>query len=194
MAVGVGKMTLPSFQMKGSGISGIIATVIQQKPLPDDHPFYPLIGRIVAEWARLEHELDLIIWELAETDRAVNSCMTAQIGSYAARFEVISALAEFRKRRNKAMEKRISALKGKIGSLAKERARYIHDAWFIQSSGDGPNDTNEAGQFSNFSVTHKKFGFLPITEEKLRRFTQDIRQCAEKLSTLRTDLCGEPKP
>ena len=135
----------------------------------------------------------MIIWGLAETDRAVNSCMTAQIGSYAARFEAIAALAEFRKRRDKAMEKRINTLKGKIGSLAKERARYIHDAWFMQSSGDGPNDINEVGQFSNFSVNHRKFGFLPITEEKLRRFTQDIKQCAEKISKLRSDLCGEPE-
>src|SRR5436190_450935 len=27
-------------------------------PLPDDHPFYALVGRVASEWAHLEHIVD----------------------------------------------------------------------------------------------------------------------------------------
>ncbi len=175
-------------------IARLDAVLIKQEPLPEKHPFYALIGRVVAEWARLEHELDLIIWDLAKTDPAVNSCMTGQIGSYTARFEAIAALTQLRGRHNKSMERRITGLRGQIGSSAKERARYVHDAWFIRSSGDQPGDINEVGRFSNFSVKGKKFGFLPIAEEEAHNFIEKIKQHTESVSKLRSDLSGKLKP
>jgi hypothetical protein len=33
-------------------------------PLPEDHPFYALVGRVASEWAHLEHILDTTIWDL----------------------------------------------------------------------------------------------------------------------------------
>ena len=194
MATGVGKMTLQPLQMKAVGIVGIDAVLVKQIPLPEDHPFYALIGRVVAEWARLEHELDLIIWDFAQTDPAVNSCMTGQIGSYTARFEAIAALIQLRGRYDKSMNNRITTLRGQIGNSAKERARYVHDAWFIQTSGDQLGDINEVGRFSNFSVKGKKFGFLPISEEEARKFIEKIKQHTESVSKLRSDLSGKPTP
>ncbi len=194
MAIGEGKMTLQPLQVKGSGIVGISAVIIKQKPLPENHPFYALIGRVVAEWAQLEHGLDLIIWDLAKTDPVVNSCITGQIGNYFARFETIAALTQLRGRHGISMDKRITTLRSQIGNSAKERARYVHDAWFIRSSGDQPGDINEVGRFSNFSVKGKKFGFLPIAEEEAHNFIEKIKQHTESVSTLRSDLSGKPTP
>jgi hypothetical protein len=33
-----------------------------RNPLPAEHPAYALIGRVAAEWAQLEHALDIILW------------------------------------------------------------------------------------------------------------------------------------
>ncbi len=47
-------------------------------PLPAKHSRYALIGRVAAEWAQLEHLLDLIIWNLlTRLDRETASCLTA---------------------------------------------------------------------------------------------------------------------
>jgi len=51
-------------------------------PLPAKHSRYALIGRVAAEWAQLEHLLDLIIWNLlTRLDRETASCLipTARI-------------------------------------------------------------------------------------------------------------------
>ena len=55
-------MVLPALRMQGFGMGAFPVC-----SLPDAHPFYALIGRVAAEWARLEHNLDLIIWDLLKS-------------------------------------------------------------------------------------------------------------------------------
>ena len=47
-------------------------------PLPEDHPFYALVGRVASEWAHLEHIIDLTIWKLLDVDDRLGACLTAQ--------------------------------------------------------------------------------------------------------------------
>src|SRR5262245_35059281 len=41
---------------------GTPATLLPPPTLPEEHPFYALVGRVASEWAHLEHILDTTIW------------------------------------------------------------------------------------------------------------------------------------
>ena len=63
----------PSLEAESLAVEAAAAAdlgLILRRPLPDNHPAYSLIGRVAAEWARLEHILDTIIWELAGLEPA----------------------------------------------------------------------------------------------------------------------------
>lgn len=160
------------------------AVLVAQKPLPEDHPFYQLIGRVVAEWAQLEHILDLIIWDLTKGETVANSCITNQIMSAFPRFKAILALAEHRGHSETALAK-IRSLRGKMQEISDERNRYVHDAWFIQTSGQ---DMSEVGQFKSYSEKNKSFGFSPITEAEIIRCIDKIKSASKKASALRSTL------
>jgi hypothetical protein len=77
-------------------ITGYPVEVKLHNLLPEDHPTYALIGRVAAEWARLEHKLDVMIWEMAKLPFEVGSCITGQMVGHAPRFNAISALGAIR--------------------------------------------------------------------------------------------------
>src|SRR6185437_1785286 len=56
------------------------------------------IGEIFSKWALLEHEIDVMIWDLAglsDTPK-IGACLTGQYVSVAARFSALIALARIR--------------------------------------------------------------------------------------------------
>lgn len=174
-------------QVKATTLDAVIA---KQTPLPDDHLFYPLIGRVAAEWAQLEHVLDLVIWDLSKGEKIANSCVTAQIMSHFPRFKAILALAEHRGY-DKATLSKIRSLSGKMVDLAEKRNRYVHDAWILESFGE---DMNEVGQFQSYSAKTKTFGFSPITEKEILDCINDIKTKTKGISALRSRLLDGPKP
>ena len=195
MAIGEGRMTLQPVQLKASAIVHVKATkidavVAKHTPLPEDHPFYPLIGRVVAEWAQLEHVLDLIIWDLTKGDKIANSCVTGQIMSHFPRFKTILALAEHRGSDEKTLSE-IRSLREKMFGVSEKRNRYIHDAWILQTFGEG---MSEVGQFQNYSEKNKTFGFSPISEEEILNCIEEIKTKTKKISALRSKLLEGPKP
>ncbi len=195
MAIGEGRMTLQPFQVKATGIvhvkvRKIDAVIAKQTPLPEDHPFYPLIGRVAAEWAQLEHVLDLIIWDLTEGDKITNSCVTGQIMSHSPRFKAILALAEHRGYNKKTLSD-IKSLRQKMFGVSEKRNRYIHDAWILQTFGE---DMGEVGQFQNYSEKNKAFGFSPISGKDILNCIDEIKNKTKMISVLRSKLLDGPKP
>ena len=87
---------MPNFKLSAESgtfkLTGFPAELRIHTPLPDNHPAYALIGRAASEWARIEHILDMIIWELAGLDQMTGSCMTTPQFGYRARLNIIMAL------------------------------------------------------------------------------------------------------
>lgn len=187
MAIGKGNISLQPIQLQ----TKMDAILVKQRPLPDDHPFYALIGRVTAEWARLEHTLDQIIWDLSEGSVEALSCTTVQIMSHYPRFKAIKSLARYRGHSD-ALISDVNKTAGDIQNLSDKRNRYIHDAWFLQTSGDQEGNINEIGQFKSLSAQNKKFGFHPISETEMTDFIRDIQEQAEKISELRQALQKKP--
>jgi hypothetical protein len=151
--------------------------------LPPEHPFYALIGRVAAEGARLEHTLDLIIWELAGIDHKIGSCITAQLTGSFGRFNAIEALAAATGF-DKAMLRSIAKLAGKTNEVLKSRHRFVHDAWY-----EGGERT---GQFKSFLAKDQKFGMHEVTEADALKTIEIIREQTSKVAALRTELQKGP--
>lgn len=156
-------------------------------PLPEDHDTYKLIGRVAAEWAHLEHILDLTIWDMAGVREAAGSCITAQLpGSYA-RFNAIGALAVHRRFGTKMLD-RIETLSNKVSGTGRERARIVHDAWYLEA---GPDTTK---QFKSILPRKKKeegeqkFGNVDIGETYVTALIAKIRDRIKDVSQLRADI------
>src|SRR3954467_10829696 len=94
---------------KGIGSSGSIARsrasspclvlVMVSDPPPYDESFNEhmiALGRVAAMWADFEFLINESIWELANVERQVGACITAQLIGPAPRFRTLIALAHLR--------------------------------------------------------------------------------------------------
>jgi len=131
-------------------------------PLPAKHSRYALIGRVAAEWAQLEHLLDLIIWNLlTRLDRETASCLTAHIGGYGPKLRTIVALSKMLNLPADIEKKGVNPLVGKLAPVAEERARIVHDAWF------GLPRSRHTRQFRSRSSKSAKFGLVPVKRAEM---------------------------
>lgn len=179
MVSGSGKMTLPSVKMHATGIIGLLKEDL--KPLPDEHAFYTLIGRIAAEWARFEHILDQIIWALADGPEDINSCITAQVLSFNGRIKAIKALATYRGQ-DVSKSKEMKKINKKLFDLSEKRNRFIHDAWLVKTIGPFESDP---GQFKSITQSNNEFGFEPISKSELLDVINKIKELAEAATALK---------
>ncbi len=145
-------------------------------PLPSGHDFYKLVGRVVSEWAHLEHALDIIIWRLSGMDHKTGSCVTASMMGHIPRFNAISALAVAKGTSDKTA-KDIETLGRKISELAKNRNRFTHDAWFHVNN-------ERVAQFVSFSPKTKEFGMKDIDEGAAHKLIKEIQDRRERLRDL----------
>ena len=130
-----------------------------RNPLPAEHPAYALIGRVAAEWAQLEHALDIIIWEMAGTPFYVGSCITGQMVGHWPRFRAIIALGTIRKL-SKPLLKVVNKTGETASELAQLRNRIVHDAWYTEEE---PGAL--AAQYRSILPKQVIFGLEDVTED-----------------------------
>jgi len=166
-----------------SAASGFGATVKAHNVLPDNHPFYILVGRVASEWAHLEHALDTIIWDLSDTDQRTGSCITGNLLGHWSRVNAIHALVAHKGGSDELL-KRIETFGNRVSSLAKKRNRFVHDAWYI-------DDEGTATQFVSYSAKERKFGHKDIDEGTMRTVCEDIRNKIKELRSIRNEISEE---
>lgn len=154
-----------------------VGAFIIHRRLPDDHPAYALIGRVTAEWAELEHILDLITWDLSGVGAAVASCITGQFTNFGQRVDAILALATHKGMPVRLL-KRFERLKNNMHEIAKTRNRYVHDAWYVE---DG---TGDLAQFQSVRPKRGRYGMATISSndiEDVISMIRDRQQTAKEL-------------
>jgi hypothetical protein len=157
------------------------------KPLPEDHPFYSLIGKIASEWAHLEHALDLLIWDLIEAPHQVCACVTAQIMGATPRFNTLIALATWKQKDEKIIEQ-IRSLMRKTYDIQEARNRIAHDPWYIETQSDAP------GQFKSMPRSSLDYGLRDVDEKYIKETIRKIRARAESIRALWNPLMLKPAP
>lgn len=155
------------------------------EPLPAEHPFYALVGRVASEWAHLEHILDLVIWDLAGWGIASIpnnrlATITSQIMGVPPRCKVIIALGRTHNLDYKTYLKPFAVLMNDSYSVADWRARWIHDPWY--------NDTGSPGapaQFRAMPYRDQRFGIHEIDQAELDKTLDQIRELQRTAGALR---------
>lgn len=157
-------------------------TVFDQPP--DNHPIYNLVGRVAAEWARLEHELDLIIWALAGIVPERGSCFTAQIIGHSNRCFTIIALATHNGISQEIID-RVEKLRNRIFGISERRNRIIHDPWYVDYQG------SMTAQFKSMPKKELKYGITEVADAEINSVISIIRDRIDDCRKLRADTRAE---
>lgn len=148
--------------------------------LPEEHPFYALIGRVASEWAHIEHILDTTIWGLFEADHELVACVTSQMMGVAPRCKAIITLCVVRGL-NESIWKPYRALMSDSYDTGDWRNRYVHDHWVMSEPG-------KATQFRAMSYKDQRFGLVEISKDEINKTLGKIREFQERASYLRADV------
>lgn len=160
------------------------ATGTVHHPLPQEHPFYATIGRVAAEWTRLEHILDLIIWELASIEPVIGAGITAQLLGAGNRFRSILALGTHRNLNEKVLERTRRLMRWSFDP-GEARNRIVHDAWFIQPT------SGQLGQFRSMAAKDLRFGLVDIDTADIEKTLSQIESLSKGASELRQQISAE---
>jgi hypothetical protein len=152
--------------------------------LLDSHEFYGLVGRVASEWSHLEHTLDNIIWILASfrvgaLGANIVACITSQIMGVGPRCKAIASLAAAYNIHNKALRDQINRVKGKSYDLADDRARIVHDGWWMET------ETKTPAQFRAMPASDPDYGFKDISKEQIEKTITDIKKLQHEAAILR---------
>jgi hypothetical protein len=121
--------------------------------VPDDHEVLSKIGLVATKWARLEHQLDLVMyWLMDGADGIAVQCIASQLMGVGPRYRAIIAMAK-RTGIAAAIIKKIEAAMNKTFEVSERRNRIVHDVWYIEeSSGDLYIDKSISPKTSNYGL------------------------------------------
>jgi hypothetical protein len=146
---------------------GTPACLLAPGPLPENHPFYTLVGRVASEWSHLEHIVDLTIWKLLGVDNRLAACLTSQYPGLSQRCNAVCSLG-IAKGLTREQLKPFRKLRSDASDDADWRARWVHDPWFIQEG-------TQAAQFRAMPEVDPRFGLQVVSEDEINRTIGEIR-------------------
>lgn len=156
--------------------------------LPPDHPFYALVGRVASEWAQLEHILDSVIYILVNSGRKaalpanILACVTSQLMGVGPRCKAILLLAQHRGLGEREILKPFRSLLNKSYKPADDRARFVHDPWFIEVSSKVP------AQFRAMPYSDPTYGYKEVSEDDANRVIDKIRELQDRALKLKDSV------
>lgn len=182
------------------GIGGGLFTIrirTTEKP-PDDHAIYSFVGRVASEWARLEHFLDAIIWDLAELEHAAGACITAQMIGATPRYRTIIAQLTLRTKADERWNKYIGKINGLMNSTydpQDRRNRIVHDPWYVTfERGPGLLSrmlSEKPAQFKSMPQKTLQFGIVEIDVTEIEKTSTDIKKLSERAEQLLTEISAQ---
>jgi hypothetical protein len=138
--------------------------------LPADHLTHSLVGRVAADWAYVEHLLDVILWELG-----LDASLIAKIWKSDSKMEKILDLCT-NKQMNKGILDEITKLRDQVKDLQNRRNRIVHDPWYIEDRTKIPQ------QYKLQS------GFHPANEADLKKTLEEIDRSIKTVTKLRESI------
>jgi hypothetical protein len=94
------------------------------------------IARVASIWARLEYDISVSIWQLADVRPALGACMTSQIYTLGGRLDALLSLAKLRNV-PEGIIKGISKFADDSRDGQEIRDRIIHDQWVLDKFNPG---------------------------------------------------------
>jgi hypothetical protein len=170
LVLGAGAGIMP--QTRGAG------TGIVRHPLNADHEMCKLVGLVAAEFALLEHILDLSIWALLGVREELAACVTGQMMGSRPRLQSIIMLID-KRGLGKELAEEATKLMNALFNVNEQRNRIVHDAWYIDPT------TQEEAQFRSMPFKGKMFGMVDISRSDILKTTEEIKRKRESAGQLR---------
>src|SRR6476646_1483972 len=92
------------------------------------------VGRVTTDWARLEHDMAVMLWFLMDVENKIGACLTSQIPNAARLLDAMSALAGLRGA-DETLLKSIRKFAEQTYSLGEKRNRIVHGVWTFDPEG-----------------------------------------------------------
>jgi hypothetical protein len=153
-------------------------------PLPANHPFYVLVGRVASEWAHLEHNLDLSIWAMLDASPDQAACITSQMMGVGPRCNAIQLLGALHSVPDECL-KSFRQLKNDSYSVADRRARWVHDTWYLESP------PGKVSQFRAMPMADPRHGQQDIASQQVEDTITEIKKLQDRATLARGKLVAE---
>jgi hypothetical protein len=139
------------------------------------------IGHVVAGWARLEHDIDEMVWALAEIeDQNIGACLTAQFSTVHARLNALLALARL-KGYSEFQIARLNKFREHATALAERRNRIVHDPWLSSWAIKGGR-SSKTYRLHKTARSKLDFDYKPVTLEQLKALRKEIDETIKQFN------------
>ncbi len=133
------------------------------------------IGHITAEWALMDAELSVAIWDYCGMDREKGLCITTDLGSLA-KINMFSALAKRHFAFDPEKIASIEDLSKRLGTLNTERNTVVHQLWAVDRSG-------KTISASKTSTKSRK-----LTDVRVQKTDTELMTLVQQIDVLYDDL------
>ena len=140
------------------------------------------IARVASVWSRLEYDVNIAIWKLADVRPAMGACMTSQIYTLRGRLDALLALAKLR-RVSDPIIKKINKFGEDSRSGQEIRNRIIHDQWL--------QDHLNPGQMGHLRITAARileFKIKPVIFPELAADLERLEDLQARFHEIRQEI------
>jgi hypothetical protein len=181
-----GKSTIPGAASSRSTTSArVVGKTIG--PMPKDHPFFPLVGRVASEWAQFEHALDLTIWALSGAPIKSAACLTSQIMGATPRLRAIILLGQADGLKNSIISRYEKLMRQSYDS-GEKRNRVVHDPWYADTTES--SSTGDSFQYKTMPYKGRTLGFMPVALKDIELLIDEIVSLRLNALTLHNEVCS----
>ena len=135
----------------------------------------------ISAYARLEYEIDELIWQLAAVEPEIGACLTAQYIAISPRMDALISLAHAQHVSTLHIHK-LNKFKETVGGLAMKRHRLVHDPW---SYAHRLKKLYRLEKTAKAKLVHD---YKPVTEEELKAIEAEIKRETDRFRELRSEI------
>jgi hypothetical protein len=148
-------------------------------------PHYAAVGRVAASWAEFEHQIQILIWNLAGLDDSIGACITSQVGNSSRLLDCMLAILRLRGKTDKDL-KPLQAFCGQVAEKQRRRNRIIHDPWFFRFEEDGSSSPHRLEMSAAKRLVYRLISEDPKSINtfiaEISQLTVTLRQLLDKLA------------
>jgi hypothetical protein len=144
--------------------------------------FADCVARVASVWARLEYDVSVAIWALANVQPALGACVTSQIYTLQGRIAALLALGKLRQL-DQDIVKRINKFSEDVRGGQEIRNRIIHDQWLI--------DQDRPENMGHLRITAAKkldFAIQSVPLSELRADLQELEDFQKRFLKIRYEI------
>ncbi len=150
-------------------------------------PLYAAVGRAASRWASFEHQIQVIIWNLADIESILaGACVTSQIGNSARLLDAVLSLLSLKGATDDDL-KPLRSFCERVAKKQRKRNRIVHDEWYFRFNEDGTVDP------SRLEITASKklvYGLIAEDIKSIETFIADTEALHSELISLTAHWTG----